>query len=160
MQTTSHVLMLLALAALTPARAIETTMNPIQKVIAMITDVETKTMDEGAVAQTEYEKYAGWCEDTSKNLQYEIKTGKATKADLEATIEKMAANIEMENSKIEKLAADIASATKDLKKATEVRGEEHKDYVAEHAEEEEIISALERSEGDIEKNGASMLQKN
>merc|ERR1719482_2585079 len=118
MQTISHTFMLLALAALAPAGAIETTMNPIQKVIAMITDVETKTMEEGKVAQTEYEKYAGWCEDTSKNLQYEIKTGKATKAELEATIEKMTANIEAEDSKIEKLAADIATAQSDLKKAT------------------------------------------
>merc|ERR1719482_1733271 len=135
MQTTSHAFMLLALAALTPAAAIETTMNPIEKVIAMITDVETKTMEEGKVAQAEYEKYAGWCEDTSKNLQYEIKTGKATKAELEATIEKMTANIETEDSKIEKLAADIATAQSDLKKATAVREEEHSDYVTEHEEE-------------------------
>ena len=42
----------------------------IQKVIAMITDVEKKAMDEGVVAQKEYEKYAEWCEDTSRNLQY------------------------------------------------------------------------------------------
>merc|ERR1719316_2463658 len=133
MQKFSHVLMLSALAAVAPVMAVETSMNPIQKVLALIADVEKKTQDEGAVAQKEYEKYADWCEDTSKNLQYEIKTGKATKADLEATIEKMTANIEAENSKIEKLAADIATATRDLKKATEVRGEEHKDYVAEHA---------------------------
>merc|ERR1719172_428560 len=126
-------LALLVLAVFTPATAVDTTMNPIQKVIAMITDVEKKTMEEGTVAQTEYEKYAAWCEDTSKNLQYEIKTGKATKADLEATIEKMTANIEAENSKIEKLAADIASANKDLKKAAAVREQEHADYVAEHA---------------------------
>merc|ERR1719161_2098704 len=103
MQNTSRVLMLLALAALAPAGAIETTMNPIQKVIAMITDVEKKAMDEGAVAQKEYEKYAEWCEDTSRNLQYEIKTGKATMEELQATIEKMTAKIETENTKIEKL---------------------------------------------------------
>merc|ERR1719316_2528751 len=143
MQTTMHVLMLLALAALTPAGAIETTMNPIQKVIAMITDVETKTMEEGTAAQAEYEKYAGWCEDTSKNLEYEIKTGKATKAELEATIEKMTANIEAEDSEIEKLSADITSSQKDLKEATGVREDEHKDFVAEHEEEEELISMME-----------------
>merc|ERR1719316_1732105 len=125
MQKFSHVLLLSALAALAPATAVETSMNPIQKVLALIADVEKKTQDEGAVAQKEYEKYAAWCEDTSKNLQYEIKTGKATKADLEATIEKMTANIEAEDSEIEKLAADIATAEKDLKKATSVREEEH-----------------------------------
>merc|ERR1719217_796278 len=122
MQSSSSVLLLLALAALTPARAVE--MNPIQKVIAMITDVETKTMEEGKVAQTEYEKYAGWCEDTSRNLQYEIKTGKATKAELEATIEKMTANIEAADTEIERLSGEIASAEKDLAKATAVRKEE------------------------------------
>merc|ERR1719159_537832 len=121
MQKSSQVFILLALAVCTHVSAIETAMNPIQKVIAMITDVEKKTMEEGTVAQTEYEKYAEWCEDTSKNLEYEIKTGKATKADLEATIEKMTANIEAEDAEIEKLAADIATAEKDLKKATEVR---------------------------------------
>jgi predicted RNase H-like nuclease (RuvC/YqgF family) len=137
-------------------------MNPIQKVIAMITDVETKTMDEGAVAQKEYETYAEWCEDTSKNLQYEIKTGKATKAELEATIEKMTANIEASDSEIERLSAEIATAEKDLKKAMAVRGEEHKDYLTEHAEEEETISMMEHAEHDIEKEmqhgGAAMLQ--
>merc|ERR1719161_2350027 len=110
MQNTSRVLMLLALAALAPAGAIETTMNPIQKVIAMITDVEKKTMDEGTVAQEEYEKYAAWCEDTSRNLQYEIKTGKATKAELEATIEKTTAAAEAAESEIERLAAEIATS--------------------------------------------------
>merc|ERR1719456_933156 len=141
MRSSSRVLLLMVLAALAPAQAIE--MNPIQKVIAMITDVEKKTMDEGAVAQKEYEKYAEWCEDTSKNLQYEIKTGKATKEELEATIEKMTANIEVEDSKIEKLAAAIASATKDLKKATEVRHTEHDDNIEEIHEDTDIIHALE-----------------
>merc|ERR1719378_39242 len=103
--------------------ASDTTMNPIQKVLSLIADVEKKTMEEGTVAQQEYEKYAEWCEDTSKNLQYEIKTGKATKAELEATITKMTANIETEDSKIEQLAADVAAAQMDLKKATEVREE-------------------------------------
>merc|ERR1719395_306172 len=108
-------------------------------------------MDEGAVAQAEDVKYADWCEDTSKNLQYEIKTGKATKAELEATIEKMAANIEASDSEIERLSGEIASAEKDLKKATAVRGEEHEDYVVEHEEEEEMISMMEHAEHDIEK---------
>merc|ERR1719453_1106815 len=120
-------------------------------------------MDEGAVAQKEYEKYAEWCEDTSRNLQYEIKTGKATKEELEATIEKMTAKIDTATTKIEKLSASIATATKELKKAGAVREEEHEDWEHEHHEEELMISALDRSEADIEKEiqqagGAAMLQ--
>merc|ERR1719375_1212240 len=126
-------------------------MNPIEKVLAMIADVEKKTMDEGTVAQKEYQKYADWCEDTSRNLQYEIKTGKATKAELAATIEKMTANIEASDSEIERLSGEIATAEKDLAKATTVRGEEHDEYVVEHEEEEEMISMMEHAEHDIEK---------
>merc|ERR1719379_1763902 len=106
-------------------------MNPIQKVLAMITDIEKKTMEEGTVAQEEYKKYAEWCEDTSRNLQYETKTGAATKEELEATVTKMTAKIEVSESKIEKLSAAIATATKELKKAGEVREVEHDDFVTE-----------------------------
>merc|ERR1719353_2536146 len=150
MQKFSQVLVFAVLAALAPSNATDTVMNPIEKVLALITDVETKTMEEGKVAQTEYVKYADWCEDTSKNLQYEIKTGKATKADLEATIEKMTANIAAADSKIEKLVATIASATKDLKKATAVRETEHDDNVADIKEDGEMITALEGAEHDIQ----------
>merc|ERR1719281_1657564 len=141
MQSSSSVLLLLALAAFAPASGIE--MNPIQKIISMISDIEKKTIDEGNVAQKEYQKYADWCEDTSKNLQYEVKTGKATKAELEATIEKMTANIEAADSEIERLSAEIATDEKDLKKATGVREDEHEDFVKEHDEEEEMISMME-----------------
>merc|ERR1719162_1455449 len=72
----------------------------------------------------------------------------------------MTANIEVENSKIEKLAADLASATKDLKEAKEVRAAEHEDFVGEKKEFDDVESALDRSEADIEKHGASMLQTN
>ena len=60
-----------------------------------------------------------------------METGKATKADFEATIEKMTANIEVENSKIEKLAADLVSATKDLNEAKGLPAAEHEDFVGE-----------------------------
>ena len=53
-------------------------------------------------------------------MQHEITIGKATKANIEATIEKMTANIGVDNSKIEKLAAGLASTTKDLKETWDV----------------------------------------
>ena len=43
--------------------------------------------------QKTYDEFAEWCEDRSKDLQFEIKTGKGNKADLEATIQKETANI-------------------------------------------------------------------
>merc|ERR1719183_1500018 len=95
--------------------------NPIAKIISMITDLEAKVQEEGKATQSEYEEYSEWCEDTSKDLQYEIKTGKAQVADLTATIEKMTAEIEAAETKIEELVASITSNEKDLSEATETR---------------------------------------
>ena len=43
-------------------------------------------MIKGEVAKKEYEEYSEWCEDRSKNLGFEIKTGKSEIAELQATI--------------------------------------------------------------------------
>merc|ERR1719420_2092779 len=81
--------------------------SPIGKVIQMISDLQTKVIGEGEAAQAEYDKVAELCEDTSRNLQNEIKTGKATKAELEATIEEESSRITALNTKIEELAESI-----------------------------------------------------
>merc|ERR1719395_425182 len=115
---------ILALVALAPANAAESGADVIAKVLSMIGDLEAKIIEEGKVAQSEYDEYAEWCEDTSKDLMYEIKTGKATVEELSATISEESANIEAADAKVEELAAAIAKAEKDLKEATEIRAKE------------------------------------
>merc|ERR1719333_1121070 len=105
--------------------------NPIAKVLEMISDLETKIIGEGEAAQKVYEEFSEWCEDTSKDLMFEIKTGKGEVADLKATIEKEAANIQVQESKIEELAGAIATDEADLKAATEIRTKEQATFEAE-----------------------------
>ena len=50
-----------------------------------------------------YEEFAEWCEEISKNVKFEIKTGKNEVSSLKATIEKDAANKEKEADEDEKL---------------------------------------------------------
>lgn len=95
--------------------------NPIGKVIQMITDLEGKIIGEGEACQKNYEELAGWCDDRSKELQFEIKTGKQQVAELSATIQDESANIEALTEKINELSASIAANEKDLKEATAVR---------------------------------------
>merc|ERR550537_721478 len=90
--------------------------NPIEKVIQMMSDLEAKIIGEGKECQKTYDEFAEWCEDRSKDLQFEIKTGKANKADLEATIQKETANSDALSAKIEDLSADIAQDEADIKK--------------------------------------------
>merc|ERR1719324_1016237 len=83
--------------------------SPIAKIITMIGDLESKIIAEGEAVQKTYEEYAEWCETESRNVQYEIKTGKAEVADLSATIDKEAANIVAQTATIEELGASIAT---------------------------------------------------
>jgi len=135
--------------------------NPIEKIIQMIGDLETKIIKEGEDAQKVYEEFSEWCEDTSKDLMFEIKTGKGEVADLKAAIEKEAANIQVQESKIEELAGAIATDEADLKAATEIRTKEQATFEAEEKDLVETVDILERAIGIIEKEmngGASMMQ--
>merc|ERR1719352_309543 len=135
--------------------------NPIEKIIQMIGDLETKIIGEGEAAQKTYEEFSEWCEDTSKDLMFEIKTGKGEVADLKAAIEKEAANIQVQESKIEELAGAIATDEADLKAATEIRTKEQATFEAEEKDLVETVDILERAIGIIEKEmngGASMMQ--
>merc|ERR1719449_299578 len=93
--------------------------SPIDKIITMIGDLESKIIKEGEDAHKVYAEFAEWCEDTSKDTMFEIKTGKQDVADLKAAIEKEAANIDVQDTNIEKLAGDISMDEADLKAAGE-----------------------------------------
>merc|ERR1719439_39055 len=84
--------------------------NPIEKVIEMMSDLQQKIIKEGEAAQKVYDEFAEWCEEESKNLQFEIKTGKAEAEELTATIEKAESDIKAGTDAIESLAAKVATA--------------------------------------------------
>jgi len=150
-----------SVATLAQAASVETA-SPVAKVISMISDLEKKILGEGAEAQKAYDEFAEWCEDTAKNMQFEIKTGKGQVEALKATIEEETSKIEALTAKVEELAESISTAEADLKAATEVRTKEAADFAANEKEMEEVIDTLGRAMGILEKEmakgGASMLQ--
>merc|ERR1719446_419284 len=157
--------MLVLLAGLALANADAT--NPISKVLEMISDLQTKIIGEGEAAQKVYEEYSEWCEERSKTLSFEIKTGKSEAASLTATIDEETATSGALTTKIEELSAEIATDEADLKAATEIRDKENAVFVAEESELSKIIDTLVRAIGILEKElktsnipGAAMLQMN
>merc|ERR1719156_428579 len=98
--------------------------TPIEKVIQMMSDLEIKIIAEGKDAQKVYDEFAEFCEDRSKNVGFEIKTGKAEVKDLTAAIEKETATSASLSAKIEDLASAISTDEADLKAATEIRAKE------------------------------------
>jgi hypothetical protein len=138
-------------------------MSPIEKVIQMLADLETKVIAEGTDAQKVYDEYSEFCEDRSMNLGFEIKTGKADVAELTATIEAETSAIAALETKIEELSTEIKTDEADLDAATKVREKEHLDFKAEEAELLEVLSMLERATSILSKEmakagSASMLQ--
>jgi chromosome segregation ATPase len=136
--------------------------SPIAKIIQMLSDLQAKILAEGTESQRVYEEFAEFCEHRSKDLQYEIKTGKDEKAELEATIAKEDAKAGALDEKIDELAGSIATDEGDLKKATEIREKEFADFSAEEKELMEVIDMIKRAIGILEremaKSGAAMVQ--
>jgi len=136
--------------------------SPITKVLQLMSDMQTKIIGEGDAAHALYAEFAEMCEERSKNLQFEIKTGKGEIADLKAVIDEETATAESLTTKVEELTASIATDEADLAAATKIRAKESADFVAEEKELSEVIDALQRAIGILEremaKHGASMMQ--
>jgi len=149
---------ILALAALAPASASE--VNPIEKIVQMISDLQAKVIAEGKDAQKVYDDYAEWCSDRSAKLGFEIKTGTSDVAELKATIEEETASIGAFETKIEELSADIQKDDADLAAATKIRETEAADFAAEEKELTTVIGMLEKATSVLTKEmgGASFAQ--
>merc|ERR1719390_175062 len=136
--------------------------NPIEKVLELLSGLEAKIIKEGEGAQKVYNEFAEFCDDRSKDLGFEIKTGKAEAASLQAAIDQDTAAIAALGAKIEELGAAIATDEADLKAATEIRAKEAADFSASEKELTEVIDTLERAiailEREMQKGAASMLQ--
>merc|ERR1719473_487857 len=130
----------LALLAASPVlgEADAQTTNPVSKVLEMLSDLQAKIIAEGKDAQKAYDEFSEFCEDRSKELGFEIKTGKAEVASLKATILEATTCVEANGEKIEKLTSGIATDEADAKAATEIRDKEQAAFAAEEKELVEI----------------------
>jgi len=135
--------------------------NPVQKVVELLTDLEAKVIKDGEVEQKAYEEYVEWCSTGAKDKEWEIKTAKADIAELEATIEKAIADRENFESKIEELAAAVTANEEDLKAATEIRNKEEADFKASESELVEALDTIDRAISILEKKmrGSALVQK-
>jgi len=134
--------------------------SPIGKVLEMIADLEQKTIAEGDARQKAYEEVAEFCSDRQKEVSFEVQTGQKTVADLKASITKSSADIDELDAKISDLAGSNAGATKELKKATDLRKSESADFATVEKDLLATIDTLERASGIISKNmnGGSFAQ--
>merc|ERR1712194_766701 len=102
------------------------------------------------------------CEDRSRSIGFEIKTGKSEVEELTWAIAEETSTIGSLEAKVEELAAGISTDEADLKAATDIRSKEASVFGAEDKDLMETIDMLQRTsailEREMSKGGASMLQ--
>ena len=139
--------MQLALAFLVAVSAV----SPIEKTIQLLGDLQAKIVKEGETESKLYEEFTDYCNDESKETQFEIKTGKANSERASATVADKTAKIGAAEAKIDELSTTIATNEADVKAATEIRDKEHADFVKMDADLAETIDMLGRAIGIIER---------
>merc|ERR1719158_2486153 len=99
-------LLLLVLTALAVPAAADTA-NPLSEVLSLLDDLAAKITKEGEAEAAAYKEFFEWCDDFSRNKQFEIKTATSQKEKLEAEIAKQSASAGASASKIDELAGSI-----------------------------------------------------
>merc|ERR1740121_3276407 len=136
--------------------------NPLSKVISLLASLKAKVTAEGEAEAKAYKEYFEWCDEFSRNKQFDIKTATSQKEKLEAEIAKQTGNSDASAAKIEELAASIATDEKELKDATLIRDKETKEFEANEAELLSVIGTLGRAinilSREMAKNPAAFAQ--
>jgi chromosome segregation ATPase len=136
--------------------------SPITKVVDLLNNLQGKVAAEGETAKRTYDEFADWCKDRSAHLKFQIKTGKSEVRRLKAVIEQQVALSLQLSEKLNDYSGSISTDEADLKAANEIRTMEAGDFAAEENEFSEMVSALGRAIGvlekEMQKGGASMMQ--
>jgi len=128
--------------------------NPLAKVLDLMDELKAKIIAEGEAEAKAYDEYLQWCQNSVQDAGFAIETATKEKGELEAKITELTAEIDEGGTKVEDLAAAIASNEADLKSATAIREKEYADFVKSEKELMEVVSALERAISILEKEAA------
>merc|ERR1719335_530919 len=131
--------------------------NPIQKVVQLLSELEAKIIKEGEMEEKAYKEFFEWCDDAARNSRFAIETATKQKEKLEAAIAKATSDAEAAAELIEELSAQIATDEADLKASTAIREKELADFTASEAELMDAVDMLERAIGILEQHAASSL---
>merc|ERR1719262_254785 len=129
------------LAALHGAVAV----TPVQKVLTMMGEMKTKGEAMMKEEATTYASYKEWVADTSRELGFEIKTGKSDIEKYTAAATKADADVAKLTEVLAKANADLQATENEKSDAIEVRNGQHAEYVKISTDYSESVDALERA---------------
>jgi len=133
------------LLSLFAANAMTSAVTPVQKVIQMLTDMKAKGQQEVQAEQKIYADYSKYVRTQSRELDYEIKTAKATVEKLIAVITKADSDVASLKKKISANDAETATLEADLQAATAQRAAAKDKFLGEQTDYSESLFALDKA---------------
>jgi predicted nucleic acid-binding Zn-ribbon protein len=133
--------------------------NPIKRVINMLTDMKNQLEEEAAKEAEMYDKMVCWCETNEKEKTKAIADAEAKDKDLSAEIEARSARFGSVSTEIEAMKKQIAEDTAALKEALAIREKEAANFRGDEKDTVQAITNLKNAIGVLKKHqGASFVQ--
>jgi len=131
--------------AMVSAVASGASVTPVQKVIELMEGMLQKGKTEKHNEEVQYAAYQQFCQDTSVEKQRTIKEAADSILQIQAEIQKNAADAKRLTKEVAGHDSDINTWTGDIQAAKKVRAQERVDFAKTHADYSESIDALERA---------------
>jgi len=132
--------------------------TPVEKVIMMIKDLQTKVTEEGHMEATTYDKFACFCKSKTDEKVEAISEGETDRDALITKIEDLQAKRAQLDLDIQQLNEDIAGYEEQITEAKKMRGEEVSTFDAALTDMTKAISALERAIDTLKASKPSLAQ--
>jgi len=140
------VTLLLAGLVWTPcATAVQTRVNPVQKVLSLLADMKTKGEKMMNTEEKVYLEYKEWVDDRTMDLNLEMKKANSDIEQLTAFIKKADNKIAELGREIDSLDEEIGKIEDNQKDATAIRETEHAEYEKLQKDYSESVDALQRA---------------
>jgi len=105
-----------------------TAVTPVQKVLTMMTEMKSKGEKMMAEEAKTFASYTEWVSDTSRELGFEIKTGKSDAEKYLAAAAKADSDVAKLGNAIGKLQGELGSTEAEKAEATSIRNEQHASF--------------------------------
>mmetsp|Transcript_49159 Transcript_49159/g.107148 ORF Transcript_49159/g.107148 Transcript_49159/m.107148 type:complete len:667 (-) Transcript_49159:36-2036(-) len=132
--------------------------GPIQKVIQLLGNLQSKVIAQGEEEAASFEQFSSFCEKQSTEKTYSIGDLHETITEQKAVIDNSQSNLETLDAKINEVSSKISSLEKDLARAKSVRGDEHQDFLSRDADLAKTVGMLTKARDVIEKKLSASRQ--
>jgi len=160
MKMRARLLLTLCIAQALGDASARAAVNPMQKVLQMVSKLQQEIIRDGQVQQHAYHEFSGMCEHRARELQREIHIASSELGDMKSTIDHATDDESESDSHIETITATLSMSEADLKAASLIRTKEFAEFQDSQKELLDTLSQMERAISILEKQkqGTSFAQ--